>query len=162
MMRAQSCDQESRILRAVGSRRAPDPQVQAHLASCEACREAATVSQWMQTLADTTGEMPPLPDPALLWWKAQLLRRWEAERQVVKPIERMQRWEIIAGIIGVVAVVVWQWADISRAFSALNPGNLTTWTATANASPYLPVALAGTVLLGVMVLAGVHRMLAQS
>jgi predicted anti-sigma-YlaC factor YlaD len=162
MMRAQSCDQESRILRAVGSRRAPDPEVQDHLASCEACREAASVSQWMQTLSDTTGEMKSLPDPALLWWKAQLLRRWEAERRVAKPIERMQRWEVVAGTIGLAVMVVWQWADISRVFGSLNPGNLTHWTAVANASPYLPVALVGTVLLGVMVLAGVHRMLAES
>ncbi len=161
-MRAMTCEQESRILRALASGRAVDPDVQAHLDACEVCREAAAVSRIMQDMAITTGETRPLPDPALLWWKAQLLRRWEAERHVAAPIERMHRVELLAGIVGLVLVVVWQWADLRRAFGALSPSNLSAWTTTAGTAHYLPAALLGTVLLAIFALAGLHRKILES
>lgn len=37
-------------------------------------------------------------DAMQLWWKAQLLRRWDAERRAVAPIEVMQPFEIAAGL----------------------------------------------------------------
>jgi hypothetical protein len=39
----------------------------------------------------------PLPEAAHIWWKAQLLRRWDAERKVVAPLEFMQPVELLAG-----------------------------------------------------------------
>ena len=161
-MRAITCDQESRILKALASGRAADSEVQAHLASCEGCREAASVARFMGTMAETSGETRPLPDPALLWWKAQMLRRWEAERHVAAPIERMRLLEIVVGIAGVIVMIVWQWADLTRAFGSLNPAHLITVSSAANASPYLPAALVGAVLLGAGVLAGMHRALAEN
>jgi hypothetical protein len=162
MMRAKNCEEEARILGAIRARRDSDPEVQAHLATCESCRDAVSVSRWMQTMSETTGENKELPDQSLLWWKAQMLRRWEAERHVAAPIDRMQRFEVVAGLFGVIAVIVWQWADLRRAFSSLNPETITNWTTTAHSTPYLPVALVGTVLLGIMVVAGIRRLVASS
>lgn len=36
-------------------------------------------------------------DPLQIWWKAQMLRRWDAERKVVAPIDFMQPVELLAG-----------------------------------------------------------------
>ena len=36
--------------------------------------------------------------PAQIWWKAQLLRRWDAERRVTAPLDFMQPVEVAAGI----------------------------------------------------------------
>ena len=160
-MRAEVCDRESRVIQALASGREVDPDTRAHLSTCAICREAAATTRWMRTLSDTAGEVQALPDPALLWWKGQLLRRWEAERRAVAPIERMQSMELVAGILGGLIVVVWQWAELRRLFSRLNPADLTAWTATAGASPYLPVVLVGMALFGVMLFAGVHRLLAE-
>jgi hypothetical protein len=33
-----------------------------------------------------------------LWWKAQLLRRWDAERRAQLPLDLMQPVEIAAGL----------------------------------------------------------------
>ena len=46
---------------------------------------------------------PPLPSDAVpvvsqLWWKAQLLRQWDAERRVAAPLDFMQPVEIAAGV----------------------------------------------------------------
>lgn len=40
------------------------------------------------------------PDPMQLWWKAQLLRRWDAERRAQVPLDLMQPIEIAAGLAG--------------------------------------------------------------
>ena len=38
------------------------------------------------------------PDAVHLWWKAQLLRRWDAERRAVAPLDVMEPFEIAAGV----------------------------------------------------------------
>jgi hypothetical protein len=38
------------------------------------------------------------PDPMQLWWKAQLLRRWDAERRAQVPLDLMDPIEIAAGL----------------------------------------------------------------
>jgi hypothetical protein len=38
------------------------------------------------------------PDAMQLWWKAQLLRRWDAERRAQLPLDLMQPFEIAAGL----------------------------------------------------------------
>jgi hypothetical protein len=38
------------------------------------------------------------PDPRQLWWKAQLLRRWDAERRAQIPLDVMHPFEIAAGL----------------------------------------------------------------
>lgn len=38
------------------------------------------------------------PDAMQLWWKAQLLRRWDAERRAHVPLDVVQPFEIAAGL----------------------------------------------------------------
>ena len=45
-------------------------------------------------------------DPMQLWWKAQLLRRWDAERRVHAPLDAMQPLELAAGL-GAAAFLVY-------------------------------------------------------
>jgi hypothetical protein len=53
----------------------------------------------------------PLPgvsrDPMQIWWKAQLLRRWDAERRVTAPLDFMQPVEVAAGL-ACVAFLIYQ------------------------------------------------------
>jgi hypothetical protein len=39
------------------------------------------------------------PDPMRLWWKAQLLRRWDAERRAQAPLDLMDPIAIVAGLV---------------------------------------------------------------
>jgi hypothetical protein len=45
-------------------------------------------------------------DPMQVWWKAQLLRRWDAERRVHAPLDAIQPLEIAAGL-GTAAFLVY-------------------------------------------------------
>ena len=44
----------------------------------------------------------PAADAMQIWWKAQLLRRWDAERKVVAPLDFIQPVELLAGAACVV------------------------------------------------------------
>ena len=67
------------------------------------------VSHAMRTLAQTPLEQGALPDPSFIWWKAQLLRRREAEREATTPIEIGDRFHVGAAIVGVAALAVGAW-----------------------------------------------------
>jgi hypothetical protein len=52
--------------------------------------------------------------PQVLWWKAQLLRRWDDERRVQAPLEVMERLEILAGVAAAVLLLSWGLPPLAR------------------------------------------------
>jgi hypothetical protein len=49
--------------------------------------EQAIVAFMRRLAADRVAEHYRLPDAYLVWWKAELLRRWDAERKVATPLD---------------------------------------------------------------------------
>ena len=58
--------------------------------------------------------MPPMRDAMSLWWKAQLVKRWDAERHGQAPLEFMERVEIVAGIAAATVLLVWAVPTVGR------------------------------------------------
>jgi hypothetical protein len=50
---------------------------------------------------------PRAIDPMQLWWKAQLLRRWDARRRAQAPLDIMHPIEIAAGLVSAGLLVYW-------------------------------------------------------
>ena len=96
-----------------------DPDVDQHLA------------EWMQTLAAEPIAQPPAATASEIWQKAELLRRWDAQRTAAAPIEMGERAQVGVGLAGALALLVW----VSRQFP---DGTM---------SPTLAAALAATVML---------------
>lgn len=67
------------------------------------------VSAAMRELAETPIDGAPLPDPSFIWWKAQLLRRHEAEREASAPIDVGDHVHIGAAVLGAVALALGAW-----------------------------------------------------
>ena len=67
------------------------------------------VRAWMRDLAAIPLDVGPLPDARQLWWKAELLRRWDAQRQAVAPIERAEPVQVGIGLAGTVVLLAWLW-----------------------------------------------------
>lgn len=70
------------------------------------------VTSAMETLAHTPLEHAPLPDSSFIWWKAQLLRRREAEREATTPIDIGDRFHVGAAVLGAVALAVGAWDQL--------------------------------------------------
>ena len=72
------------------------------------------VTHVMRELAREPAADRPLPDPSFIWWKAQLLRRFEAEREVTAPLEIGDRFHIGAAVLGAVALAGGVWDQLPR------------------------------------------------
>jgi hypothetical protein len=48
-----------------------------------------------------------VPGADVLWLKAQLIRRWDAQRRVQEPIDLMEPFEIAAGVAAAVLLLFW-------------------------------------------------------
>jgi hypothetical protein len=73
----------------------------------------------MRELATIPLDASPFPDARQLWWKAELLKRWDAQRQVVAPIERAEPVHISISMAGAVALLAWLWRSVSTPNTAL-------------------------------------------
>ncbi len=71
--------------------------------------DSQEVAAWMEQFAHTPLDVPPLADPSLLWWKAQLLRRWDAERRATQPIEVGEQVQVGIGAGGALLILGWLW-----------------------------------------------------
>jgi len=71
------------------------------------------IGAWMRQFAALPMESSALPDPAYLWWKAQLLRRWDAQRTVVAPLEVGERVQVALGLGGAAILLVLLWSQLA-------------------------------------------------
>ena len=155
------CTQLPDILGAAADGRDLSSSLAAHLASCPSCREQVEAIAFVRALADTPDAPHALPDPAVIWWKAQLLRRWQAERAASAPIERMHWVELAAGVASLAVFLVWQWSGLTAFVArAMSAGVSAASASPQPVSPLVFVLIAGgTASLGAMFLAALHRRL---
>ena len=59
-----------------------------------------------------------MSDPRPLWWKAQLVKRWDAERHAHAPLDVIERVEIVAGLAAAAVLLVWAAPAVVRVIAA--------------------------------------------
>ena len=70
--------------------------------------EEQGLSAFMQRLqASTLDRAPRMPNADVLVLKAQLIRKWEAQRRIRRPIELMEPFEIFATAAAAVLLLFW-------------------------------------------------------
>ena len=66
------------------------------------------VAAFMRDLAGAAvADLPRLPTPDVLWWKAQLLARWNAERKATAPLDVVEPFQIAAGLATAALILLW-------------------------------------------------------
>ena len=140
------CDREPEVLAACTAGRMT-PEIEAHLSQCEGCRDAAAVTRWMRRLAEVPAGVAKLPDPGTLWWKAQIARRWEAERRSSAPVDTMERVELVIALIVVALATAWGLPAVWRVVSApADPAAVTRLALTVDLSQVMLLVGAGLVV----------------
>jgi archaellum biogenesis protein FlaJ (TadC family) len=61
------------------------------------------------------GEAGPLPDPALIWWKAQLLQRRAAQEKAVEPIRLAGKLAFVISAVAAIMMVIAWFNELSQA-----------------------------------------------
>ena len=119
---ARRCDREDDVRMLVARTAADlasDPALEAHVAGCPACQvRSHNHSRKGVHLAAASISDAPVPDPAYLWWKAELLRRWDARQRAEAPLEVGERVQAGAGLSVAAALLVWLWRELPGAVSA--------------------------------------------
>jgi len=156
-----ACTREPDVLNAAADGGQLSAALETHLLSCPSCREQVEAVAFVRRLADTSDAPHPLPDPAVIWWKAQLLRRWQAERVASAPIDRMRWIELAAGLASLTVFLVWQWQGLVNLVMRAIPAGLEAVAAAPQpANPLVLVLIAcGSASLGGLLLAALHRRL---
>jgi len=78
--------------------------------------EEEIVSAYMTRLSNAVpAGASRVPDPAVLWVKAQMLKRWDAERKAQAPLDAMEPIQVIAGLAAAVVLLVWSFPSLLQA-----------------------------------------------
>ena len=80
--------------------------------------EEQHIAAYMSRLAAaSTGHVARLPAADVLWVKAQMLERWEAERRVQAPLDIMEPFQIGAGLVAAGILLFWSLPALLRVIS---------------------------------------------
>lgn len=117
---SESCRFEAEVLRAAQEDRWSDT-LRNHLAGCDQCVAAASVAPWMSRFARISDREHILPDPQIVWLKAQLLQGTADVARVSRPMNVLQMvaYLIVAG--GWAALLTWKWEAIQTWINGLTP-----------------------------------------
>jgi hypothetical protein len=150
------CAFESNVLEAAENGRWTE-SLRAHVAGCESCEAAASVAKWMADFARQDDREHILPDPAVVWLKAQLLQQHTAVDLASRPMHLLQiaAYVIVAG--GWAALLTWKWAAVQEWMLTLSPRHFISGAAAMNAGSS---SLSMTFFAFVIVLSSVTVMLA--
>src|SRR4051794_17757371 len=112
------CPRETEIVEAVGFGRWPDhcPELVAHAASCEVCRDVVEVARALHEDRDSLCREAQPPAAGMVWWRATIRARAEAARTATQPISVLQgiAGACVTGAAAGLVTLVWQsrpWID---------------------------------------------------
>jgi hypothetical protein len=75
-------------------------------------RETLAAAAWMKELASLPVSEEPLPDPTYLWWKGELLRRWDAQQKATELIEVGEQVQVGLSLLAAAGLLVWLWRTL--------------------------------------------------
>ncbi len=117
-MKHTECPPEEKVLEAVRSGDWEE-SLRSHVHQCVSCEEIASTAEWMQSLAASAESESPLPDPELVWLKAQISRQQASRERRVRFVK--------TSIQGVAATIVtvglyWTWNRVQSVLNDLAAG----------------------------------------
>jgi hypothetical protein len=147
-MNEKYCNQEQQVAAALGSS-SPDPEILNHARSCPVCSEVLQVAKFLREETNLAKhELNALPDPALIWRKAQAAAREQALLHATLPI-RIARISALALSILAAPWLILESRQLQPWITALWPRHLSSsnrlWPSDMNQTALL-LALTGTLI----------------
>ncbi len=110
-MKSYFCSQQERVAASVQAGEWPeacDPELRAHVAICETCRDVVLVAQALRQSLRSALPSPQLPPPGMLWWRAQVRRRNAALQSVTRPVAVAETIAVLVLLLALVVLAAWQ------------------------------------------------------
>ena len=114
------CRFEADVLRAAQDDRWTDA-LRRHLGECDDCVATASVAPWMSRFSRISDRERILPDPQIVWLKAQLLQGINDVARISRPLNALQlvAYLVVAG--GWAALLTWKWDAVTEWMKGLTP-----------------------------------------
>jgi hypothetical protein len=78
------------------------------------------VADYMHSVAHATVPVAPhLPDPAVLWLKAQIVKRWDAERRAQAPLDMMEPVQVAVALVAAMVLFAMSLPSLMRVLALL-------------------------------------------
>jgi hypothetical protein len=130
-----------------------------HVKTCADCAAAAAATPFMKRLAAIDDRARALPDPAVLWLKAQIFRGTALAERATRPLNVAQIVAYLVVAAGWASVLTWKWADLQRWILGFTPAGM---VQSVSANPLsLTFMLAIVVLASMTVMLALHTILAE-
>lgn len=110
---SESCRNEPLVIRAAAENRWTEA-LRTHAASCSDCSAAAEVAPFMARMSRVDVRQHVLPDPAVIWLKAQLFGGNEALDRVTQPMNVAQIVSYVFIAAGWAGLLMWKWTDVEQ------------------------------------------------
>ena len=118
-----NCAHEPNVMHAAAEDRWTE-SLRAHVADCEDCAAAAAAAPWMTRFARISDRQHILPDPSIVWLKAQLMKGSVEAARVSRPmtIAQLIAYCVVAG--GWAAVLTWKWKAVQAWIGSFSPSGM--------------------------------------
>ena len=153
------CRHEVHVRRAAAEDQWTDA-LREHVKTCADCAAAAAATPYMKRLAAIDERKSKLPDPSVLWLKAQLLRGTAIAERATRPLSIIQiaAYLIVGGSWA--GILTWRWPDMERWLLGFTPASVVQGMAE-NAPSSLTFFFAMVVLVSMTVMLALHTILAE-
>ncbi len=160
-MRERTCPQEPRVVRAHQAG-IDDPAVRDHVAGCPECRETLeTIALVRSVAAEPVDVGHVMPDPGRIWWRAQLVRRWEAERRAAHRVDQMYPAQAAVLAFGILLGVLMSWPSVERWMQQTELGGGTLLVMSLVPAGMITSLVGGAVLLAIVMLVMMRDVIAE-
>jgi hypothetical protein len=132
-----------------------------HVKTCEECAMASLAAPFMARYARADERRHKLPDPSVVWLKAQLLGGIAVADRVARPLNVMQMVAYLVVAAGWATLLTWKWNDLQRWAVSLTPSGMAEGLAGSGASLSISVLGVLVMLATVTVVLAFHTILAE-
>ena len=131
---------------------------------CADCAAEAAVAPWIARFAALPDREHPLPDPSVVWLKAQLLRDIATADRATRPMTSIQMASYLVVAACWAAVLTWKWEAINQWLHRLSPSKFVIGASTdvaASATISFTFVIALIVLASITIMVALHTILAE-
>ena len=153
------CAHEANVLRAAAEDRWTEA-LRGHVAECDDCAAAASAAPWMSRFARISDREHILPDPSIVWLKAQLMQGVADVARISRPITIAQLVAHCVVASGWAGVLTWKWNAVQMWLSSFTPTGLVHTAARAETLSLSFLAIVF-VLASTTVMLALHTILAE-
>ncbi len=113
-MKQMACQNEDRVLEALGQGLAPEgfeKSLREHVADCDACKEIVALVAAFQSDNAELQAAAPVPEAGVIWWRASLAARRAAAERAMRPIAMAEKaaWAVGAAVLIALAAMAAPW-----------------------------------------------------